>query len=80
MTAIDRLKKECPDYIFAPKYRGDGILILEIKKGEKSVTRAMTAEEMDTFLKLLKISDDSANDYLYVTMKRMVKYFEDKEN
>ena len=67
MKISERLKKEHPEVTDCHiLYRGDGTVIIDIKKGEKGIKRALTSDEMRTFYSLMRIAEDSANDYLYV--------------
>lgn len=74
MKISERLKKEHPEVTDCKiLYRGDGTVILDIKKGEKGIKRALTYDEMKTFYALMRIAEDSANDYLYVKILEAAK-------
>ena len=78
MKISERIKKDYQDMECKILYRGDGTVILEVKKGEKGIKKALTADEMKTFYALMRISEDSANDYLYVKLIEAVKEIEDE--
>ena len=79
MKISERLKKEHPEVTDCKiLYRGDGTVILDIKKGEKGIKRALTYDEMKTFYALMRIAEDSANDYLYVKILEAAKEIEDE--
>ena len=79
MKISERLKKEHPEVTDCKiLYRGDGTVIIDIKKGEKGIKRALTADEMRTFYALMRIAEDSANDFLYVKLIEAVKEIEDE--
>ena len=79
MTISERFKNEHPEVTYYKiLYRGDGTLILEVKKGEKSIKRALTVEEMRTFYALMRIAESSANDYMYVKLTEVAKEIEDE--
>lgn len=79
MKISERLKKEHPEVTDCKiLYRGDGTVIIDIKKGEKEIKRALTSDEMRTFYALMRITEDSANDYLYVKILEAAKEIEDE--
>lgn len=78
MKISERLKKEHPEVTDCKiLYRGDGTVILEVKKGEKSIKRALTSDEMRTFYSLMRIAESSANDYMYVKLTEVTKEIEE---
>lgn len=78
MKISERLKKEHPEVTDCKiLYRGDGTVIIDIKKGEKGIKRALTSDEMRTFYSLMRIAEDSANDYLYVKILEAEKGIEE---
>ena len=78
MKISERLKKEHPEVTDCKiLYRGDGTVIIDIKKGEKEIKRALTSDEMRTFYSLMRIAEDSANDYLYVKILEAAKEIEE---
>lgn len=80
MKISERLKKEHPEVTDCKiLYRGDGTVILEVKKGEKGIKRALTVEEMRTFYALMRIAESSANDYMYVKLTEVAKEIEDEK-
>lgn len=80
MKISERLKKEHPEVTDCKiLYRGDGTVIIDIKKGEKGIKRALTSDEMKTFYALMRIAEDSANDYLYVKILEAAKEIENAE-
>ena len=79
LTAVETFKKEHPDIDLKIQYRGDGTVLLKISKGEKKILEALTKEEMRTFFKLITISEQSANDFLLVTMESALKEVENAE-
>lgn len=79
MKISERLKKEHPEVTDCKiLYRGDGTVIIDIKKDEKGIKRALTSDEMRTFYALMRIAEDSANDYLYVKILEAAKEIEDE--
>lgn len=79
MKISERLKKEHPEVTdYKILYRGDGTVIIDIKKDEKGIKRALTSDEMRTFYALMRIAEDSANDYLYVKILEAAKEIEDE--
>ena len=79
MKISERLKKEHPEVTDCKiLYRGDGTVILEVKKGEKGIKRALTSDDMRTFYALMRIAESSANDYLYVKLTDVAKEIEDE--
>ena len=78
MTAVETFKKEHPDIDLKTQYRGDGTVLLDISKGEKKILKALTKDEMRTFFKLITISEQSANDFLLVTIEWALKEIEDE--
>lgn len=79
MKISERLKKEHPEVTDCKiLYRGDGTVILEVKKAEKGIKRALTSDDMRTFYALMRIAEDSANDYLYVKILEAAKEIEDE--
>ena len=78
LTAVETFKKEHPDIDLKIQYRGDGTVLLDISKGEKKVVKALSKEEMRTFFKLITISEQSANDFLLVTIEWALKEIEDE--
>lgn len=79
MKISERLKKEHPEVTDCKiLYRGDGTVIIDIKKDEKGIKRALTSDEMKTFYSLMRIAEDSANDYLYVKILEAAKEIEDE--
>ena len=79
MKISERLKKEHPEVTDCKiLYRGDGTVILEVKKGEKAIKRALTSDDMRTFYALMRIAESSANDYLYVKLIEVTKEIEDE--
>ena len=79
MKISERLKKEHPEVTDCKiLYRGDGTVILEVKKGEKGIKRALTTDEMRTFYALMRIAESSANDYMYVKLTDVAKEIEDE--
>lgn len=81
MKISERLKKEHPEVTDCKiLYRGDGTVIIDIKKDEKGIKRALTSDEMRTFYALMRIAEDSANDYLYVKILEAAKEIEENEN
>jgi len=79
MKISERLKKEHPEVTDCKiLYRGDGTVIIDIKKDEKGIKRALTSDEMKTFYALMRIAEDSANDYLYVKILEAAKEIEDE--
>ncbi len=80
MKISERLKKEHPEVTDCKiLYRGDGTVILEVKKGEKGIKRALTSDDMRTFYALMRIAESSANDYLYVKLTDVAKEIEDEQ-
>ena len=80
MKISERLKKEHPEITDCKiLYRGDGTVILEVKKGEKGIKRALTSDDMRTFYALMRIAESSANDYMYVKLVEVAKEIEDAE-
>lgn len=80
MKIGERLKKEHPEVTDCKiLYRGDGTVLLEVKKNEKGMKRALTADEMKTFYALMRIAESSANDYLYVKLVEVAKEIEDEK-
>lgn len=78
MKISERIKTEHPEITDCKiLYRGDGTVIIDIKKGEKGIKRALTSDEMRTFYSLMRIAEDSANDYLYVKILEVVKEIEE---
>lgn len=78
MKISERLKKEHPEVTDCKiLYRGDGTVIIDIKKDEKGIKRALTSDEMRTFYVLMRIAEDSANDYLYVKILEAAKEIEE---
>lgn len=78
MKISERLKKEHPEVTDCRiLYRGDGTVIIDIKKGEKGIKRALTSDEMRTFYALMRIAESSANDYLYVKLTDVAKEIEE---
>lgn len=78
MKISERLKKEHPEVTDCKiLYRGDGTVIIDIKKSEKGIKRALTSDEMRTFYSLMRIAEDSANDYLYVKILEAEKEIEE---
>ena len=78
MKIGERLKKEHPEVTDCKiLYRGDGTVILEVKKGEKGIKRALTVDEMKTFYALMRIAESSANDFMYVKLVEVAKEIED---
>lgn len=78
MKISERLKKEHPEVTDCKiLYRGDGTVIIDIKKDEKGIKRALTSDEMRTFYALMRIAEDSANDYLYVKILEAAKEIEE---
>ena len=78
MKISERLKKEHPEVTDCKiLYRGDGTVILEVKKGEKGIKRALTSDDMKTFYALMRIAESSANDYMYVKLVDVAKEIED---
>lgn len=79
MKISERLKKEHPEVTDCKiLYRGDGTVIIDIKKDEKGIKRALTSDEMRTFYALMRIAESSANDYLYVKILEAAKEIEDE--
>lgn len=79
MKISERLKKEHPEVTDCKiLYRGDGTVILEVKKGEKGIKRALTSDEMRTFYALMRIAESSANDFMYVKLLEVAKEIEDE--
>lgn len=79
MKISERLKKEHPEVTDCKiLYRGDGTVIIDIKKDEKGIKRALTSDEMGTFYALMRIAESSANDYLYVKILEAAKEIEDE--
>jgi len=79
MKISERLKKEHPEVTDCKiLYRGDGTVILEVKKGEKGIKRALTSDDMRTFYALMRIAESSANDYMYVKLVDVAKEIEDE--
>lgn len=79
MKISERLKKEHPEVTDCKiLYRGDGTVIIDIKKGEKGIKRALTSDEMRTFYSLMRIAESSANDYLYVKLVDVAKEIENE--
>ena len=79
MKISERLKKEHPEVTDCKiLYRGDGTVILEVKKGEKGVKRALTSDDMKTFYALMRIAESSANDYMYVKLTEVAKEIENE--
>jgi len=78
LTAVETFKKEHPDIDLKIQYRGDGTVLLDISKGEKNILKALTKDEMRTFFKLITISEQSANDFLLVTIEWALKEIEDE--
>lgn len=77
MKIGERLKKEHPEVTDCKiLYRGDGTVIIDIKKGEKGIKKALRSDEMRTFYSLMRIAEDSANDYLYVKILEAEKEIE----
>ena len=77
MKISERLKKEHPEVTDCKiLYRGDGTVILDVKKNKTGVKNALTADEMRTFYALMRISEDSANDFMYVKLLELVKKIE----
>ena len=78
MKISERLKKEYPEVTDCKiLYRGDGTVIIDIKKGEKGIKRALTSDEMKTFYALMRIAESSANDYMYVKLVDVAKEIEE---
>ena len=78
MKIGERLRKEHPEVTDCKiLYRGDGTVIIDIKKGEKGIKRALTTDEMKTFYALMRIAESSANDYLYVKLVEVAKEIEE---
>ena len=78
MKISERLKREYPEVTDCKiLYRGDGTVIIDIKKGEKGIKRALTSDDMRTFYSLMRIAEDSANDYLYVKILEAAKEIEE---
>ena len=78
MKISERLKKEHPEVTDCKiLYRGDGTVILEVKKGENGIKRALTSDDMRTFYSLMRIAESSANDFLYVKLIEVAKEIED---
>ena len=74
MKISERLKKEHPEVTDCKiLYRGDGTVIIDIKKDEKGIKRALTSDEMRTFYALMRIAEISANDYMYVKLVDVAK-------
>lgn len=81
MKISERLKKEHPEVTDCKiLYRGDGTVILEVKKGEKGIKRALTSDDMKTFYALMRIAESSANDYMYVKLTEVAKEIEENED
>lgn len=79
MKISERLKKEHPEVTDCKiLYRGDGTVILEVKKGEKGIKRALTSDDMRTFYSLMRIAESSANDFMYVKLTDVAKEIEDE--
>ena len=79
MKISERLKKEHPEVTDCKiLYRGDGTVILEVKKGEKGIKRALTTDDMRTFYALMRIAESSANDFMYVKLTEVTKEIEDE--
>lgn len=79
MKISERLKKEHPEVTDCKiLYRGDGTVIIDIKKDKKGIKRALTSDEMRTFYALMRIAEDSANDYLYVKILEAAKEIKDE--
>lgn len=79
MKISERLKKEHPEVTDCKiLYRGDGTVILEVKKGEKGIKRALTSDDMRTFYSLMRIAESSANDFMYVKLTEVAKEIEDE--
>ena len=78
MKISERLKKEHPEVTDCKiLYRGDGTVIIDIKKDEKGIKRALTSDEMRTFYALMRIAESSANDFLYVKLVEVAKEIEE---
>lgn len=81
MKISERLKKEHPEVTDCKiLYRGDGTVILEVKKGEKGIKRALTSDDMRTFYALMRIAESSANDFMYVKLTEVAKEIEENED
>ena len=73
MTLVEKIKAKHPDYDVSFKFRGDGVLIIEIKKNERKVSKALKSIDM---LKIIKNSESKAEEYLCEIVKGMVKEIE----